>query len=208
MTIKDAHPLNRMDAAFDYVGGCLYFTVLDMARGCYQIKLEEGSKEKTAFQVNGRFYQWRVMNLGLCNAPPTYTRLMELVLHGLTYKYCLVYLDDTIIFSRSFDEHIEHVDEVLYRIIGANLKLKPEKCLFAASQVKYLGFEITNEGIKPDNDNVKAINEIAFPRTAKGMVRFKGTVNFYRDFINKSSNTASILYKMSHHQKRTKRLKN
>lgn len=84
MTIKDSFSLNRMDAAFDCMDGAKYFSVVDMARGYYQVELDEQSKEKTAFVTNGQLWQWTVMTLGLCNAPSTYTRLMDLVLHGLT----------------------------------------------------------------------------------------------------------------------------
>ncbi len=204
VTVKDSFPLNRMDAAFDCLNGAMYFTVVDMARGYYQVELDEEAKEKTAFSANGKLWQWTVMTLGLCNAPSTYTRLMDLVLHGLTYKYCLVYLDDTIIYSRSFDEHLEHVGEVLDRIIQANLKLRPEKCVFAAAKVNYLGYVISKDGVKPDGDKVKIIDEMPFPKSAKSMIRFLGTVNFYRDFIMRFSNTASVLYKMSQSESKFK----
>jgi len=197
VTIKDSFPLNRMDAAFDCLGGSAFFTVVDMARGYYQVDLDEESKEKTAFTANGKLWQWKVMTLGLCNAPSTYTRLMDLVLHGINYKYCLVYLDDTIIFSKTFEEHLVHTGEVLDRIIKAKLKLRPEKCVFASDKVKYLGYVVTSKGITPDHDKVVTISEMQFPKTAKGMIRFLGVVNFYRDFIVRFSNTASPLYKMA-----------
>jgi hypothetical protein len=183
--------------------GAMFFSVVDMARGYYQVELDEASKEKTAFSANGKLWQWTVMTLGLCNAPSTYTRLMDLVLHGLTYKYCLVYLDDTIIYSRSFEEHLTHVGEVLDRITKAKLKLRPEKCVFAA-EVNYLGYVISKAGIKPDGDKVKIINDMQFPKTAKGMIRFLGVVNFYRDFIMRYSNTASPLYNMSQSEEKFK----
>ena len=137
------------------------------------------------------------MCLGLCNAPSTFSRLMNLVLHGLTYVYCLVYLDDTIIYSMNFEDHLKHINEILDRLIKAKLKLNPNKCVFAADEVQYLGYIVTTEGIKPDPDKIKAINEIKFPKNPKEMIRFLGGVNFYRDFIKKFSCTASILYKMS-----------
>ena len=137
------------------------------------------------------------MCLGLCNAPSTFSRLMNLVLHGLTYVYCLVYLDDTIIYSMNFEDHLKHINEILDRLIKAKLKLNPNKCVFAADEVQYLGYIVTTEGIKPDPDKIKAINEIKFPKNPKEMIRFLGGVNFYRDFIKKFSFTASILYKMS-----------
>ena len=197
VTVKDAYPLARMDQALESLGGSAYFTVVDMARGFYQVALDEDSKPKTAFSANGKLWQWTVMPLGLCNAPSTFTRLMELVLHGINSVYCLVYLDDTIIYSRTFDEHLVHVNTVLDRITKAKLKLRPDKCVFASDRVNYLGYVVSREGISPDPDKVKTISEIPFPKTAKGLVRFLGAVNFYRDFIEHFSDVASVLYKMS-----------
>lgn len=113
VTVKDSFPLQRMDQALDQLGGAQYFTVIDMSRGYYQVKINKKDRNKTAFSANGKLWQWKVMCLGLCNAPSTFTRLMDLVLHGLPFMYCLVYLDDTIVYSRSFDEHLEHLDEHL-----------------------------------------------------------------------------------------------
>lgn len=94
------------------------------------------------------------MALGLTNAPSTYSRLMDLVLSGLTYSCCLVYLDDTIIFSQTFEHHLVHLSDILQRVIDANLKLRPEKCEFAAEKVKYLGYIITAQRVKPDDNKV------------------------------------------------------
>lgn len=120
---------------------------------------------------------------------------MELVL--INSVYCLVYLDDTIIYSRTFDEHLVHVNTVLDRITKAKLKLRPDKCVFASDRVNYLGYVVSREGISPDPVKVKTISEIPFPKIAKGLVRFLGAVNFYRDFIEHFSDVASVLYKMS-----------
>ena len=197
LTKKDAFPLPSMDQALDALGGAVFFSVMDMARGYFQVPLKDEDKEKTAFRANNRLYQWTVMPLGLANAPSTFSRLMDMVLNGLTFVYCLVYLDDTIVYSRTFEEHMKHVEEVLERIIKAKLKLKPEKCVFAAGEVNYLGFVVTRSGIKPDKDKVKAISELEFPRSPRAMIRFLGAVNFYRDFIKSFSGVASVLYKMS-----------
>ena len=208
VTVKDAYPLPRIDQTLDALGGSSYLSVIDAARGYYQVPLKEKDREKTAFVANNRLYQFRVMSLGLSNAPSTYSRLMDLVLSGLTYKYCLVYLDDTIIYSKSFEEHLEHLDEVFNRFINAKLKLKPEKCTFAADKVSYLGFIVTTKGIRPDASKVEVIKDMPFPKSAKEMVRFLGAVNFYRDFIPHFSDIASILYKMSQSEKKFKSRKN
>ena len=204
VTVKDAFPLPRIDQSLDALGDACYLSVVDAARGYFQVKLKEKDREKTAFVANNKLYQFRVMSLGLANAPSTYSRLMDLVLHGLTYRYCLVYLDDTIIYSRTFEEHLEHLEEIFDRFIKAKLKLKPEKCTFAADEVPYLGFIVTTKGIRPDDRKIKAIQDMPFPNTAKEMIRFLGGVNFYRDFIPKFSFIASILYKMSQNEKKFK----
>ena len=146
ITIKDAFPLPRIDQTLDALGGAVYLSVVDAARGFFQVPLNERDREKTAFVANNKLYQFRVMSLGLANAPSTYSRLMDLVLNGLTYRYCLVYLDDTIIYSKSFDEHLKHLVEIFDRFINAKLKLKPGKCTFAADEVPYLGFIVTTTG--------------------------------------------------------------
>jgi len=197
VTEKDSFPLQRMDQALDQLGGAKYFSVVDMSRGYFQVPLSEKDRHKTAFTANGQLYQWKVMCLGLCNAPSTFTRLMDLVLNGLTFVYCLVYLDDTIVYSKSFDEHLAHLDEIFSRLIKAGLKLNPDKCVFAADEVGYLGYIVSVDGIRPDPEKVKAINDIEFPKSPKEMLRFLGAANFYRDFIHKFSNIASPLYKMS-----------
>ena len=141
----------------DAIGNSAYLTVLDAARGYFQVNLKEEDRKKTAYVANNELYQFKRMALGLTNAPSTYSILMDVVLSGLTYKYCLVYLDDTIIFSMTFEDHFVHVEEILDRFIRAKLKLRPEKCVFAADEVPYLGFVITTTGIRLDTDKVKAI---------------------------------------------------
>jgi hypothetical protein len=197
VTVKDSFPLQRMDQALDQLGGAIHFSVVDMARGYFQVPLKKEDRSKTAFSANGKLWQWKVMCLGLCNAPSTFTRLMDLVLNGLTFVYCLVYLDDTIVYSRSFEEHLEHLEEIFKRLIKAGLKLNPD-------EVSYLGFIVTTVGIKPDPDKTKAINEMQFPKSPKEMLRFLGMANFYRDFIHKFSYIASPLYKMSQSKQKFK----
>ena len=204
VTEKDSFPLQRMDQALDQLGGAKYFSVIDMSRGYFQVLLSAKDRHKTAFTANGKLWKWKVMCLGLCNAPSTFTRLMDLVLNGLTFMYCLVYLDDTIVYSKSFEEHLIHLDEIFTRLIKAGLKLNPDKCMFAAEEVNYLGYIVSTDGIRPDPDKVKAINDIKFPKNPKEMLRFLGAANFYRDFIHKFSNIASPLYKMAQSKQKFK----
>lgn len=164
VTVKDSYPLPRIDSTVDALSGSKYFSTLDLASGFWQVPLKEDDKEKTAFTANSRLYQFTVMAFGLCNAPSTFQRLMDTILRNLTWKHCLVYLDDVIIFSPDFKTHLERLDQVLSRFKDANLKLKPSKCKFGMEEVTYLGFLISKEGLKPDPSKIKAISEYETPK--------------------------------------------
>eukprot|EP00731_Ephydatia_muelleri_P034670 Em0071g11a len=125
LTIKDAQPLLRIDDTLDVLAGSCWFSTLDLASGYWQVEVDDKDREKTAFSTPFGLYQFKVMPFGLCNAPATFQRLMELVLLGLHWTSCLVYLDDIIIFSKSVNEHLRQLEEVLDRLRGAGLKTKP-----------------------------------------------------------------------------------
>ena len=130
VTRKDAYPLPRIDASLDALAGSAWFSTLDLRSGYYQVPLNPQDAHKTAFISRSGFYQWRVLPMGLCNSASTFQRLMNLVLSGLTYSSCLVYLDDIIVMARSLDEHQERLQAVFERIRAAKLKLRPDKCVF------------------------------------------------------------------------------
>jgi hypothetical protein len=130
VTEKDVYPLPRIDDTLDKLGKCKYFTTLDLASGYWQIELEEKDKPKTAFITPEGLFEFNVMPFGLTNAPATFQRTMNTILSGLTWLNCLVYLDDIIIFSHSFEQHIKNIEEVFERLCQAGLKLKLSKCHF------------------------------------------------------------------------------
>ena len=196
-TIKDAYPVPFMDETIDAVNGARYFITLDLAYGYWQVGLREGDKEKTAFSVNNEMYEFNVMPFGLCNGPATFQRLMDRLLKGLTWKRCLVYLDDVIIFAKSFEQLLKNLEEVLARIRAANLKLQPEKCVFGAQKVKYLGFVLSSEGLQTDPDKVTAIDTMPTPKTNKEVKRFLGSIGFYRRFVRGYSEIAAPLYPLT-----------
>ena len=148
ITTKDSYSLPLIRETVDALWGSRYFSTLDVDRAFWQIGLKEADKCKTAFIVDGKLYEFNVMPFGSMNAPSTFQRLMDKVLSGLTWKQCLVYIDDILIFSKTFEQHLKDVDDVLSRIIDAGLKLKPSKCTFADDEVDYLGFKISGEGIQ------------------------------------------------------------
>ena len=147
VTLKDAHPLPRIDDTLDHVWGANFFSTLDLQSGYWQVPMDEDSKEKTAFSAPDGLFQFTRMPFGLTNAPATFQRLMNATLRGLTFDACLMYLDDVIIFSRTFKEHLDRFRKVLLALRCADLKLKPRKCKLLRQSVPYLGFLVSSQGI-------------------------------------------------------------
>lgn len=130
ITKKDSYPLPRIDDTLDALQGSQIFSTLDLRSGYWQIELHPTAKEKSAFITHKGLYEFTVLPFGLCNLPSTFQRLMEHVLRGLNWKTCLIYIDDIIIYSQSFEEHLQHLEDVFLRLRQANVKLKPSKCFF------------------------------------------------------------------------------
>ena len=130
VTRKDAYPLPRIDETLDTLSGAQWFSTLDMASGYYQIGMDDRDKCKTAFTTHMGLYQFWVMSFGLCGAPATFESVMELVLRGLRWERCLVYLDDVIVFGKMFEQALENLEVLFSRFQTANLKLKPKKVSF------------------------------------------------------------------------------
>ncbi len=146
VTRKDVYPLPRIDDLLDQLSGMKVFSTLDARTGYWQIKMEEKSKEKTAFVTMEGLYEFRVMPFGLCNAPATFQRLMQRALSGLSF--CNVFIDDTVVFSDSVESHLGYLKQVFDRLrIG--LKLHPQKCRFAYPEVLFLGHIVSAAGIRP-----------------------------------------------------------
>ena len=135
VTRKDSYPLPRIDDALEALNGTRYFSTMDLMSGYWQVEMDPESREHTAFTTYGGLYEFLVMPFGLTNAPSTYQRLMECVLRNLTYKICLIYLDDILVYFKTFSDHLLHLRQVFERLRAANLKLKPSKCCFARNRV-------------------------------------------------------------------------
>ena len=135
--------------------------------------------------------------MGLSNSAPVFERLMEKVLFGLTWKICLVYLDDIIIFSRSFEEHVENLKEVFERLKEANLKLSPKKCHFFKKQVKFLGHIVSENGVSTDPSKIQAVKDWPVPKNVKEVRSFVGLTSYYRKFISNYADKARPLHKIT-----------
>ena len=174
-TIKDAHPIPRIDDLLDALHGARWFSTLDLKSGYWQVPIQEQDKEKTAFRTSsGQLFEFNQVPFGLCNAPATFSRLMDRVLAGLHWETCLFYLDDIIVFAATWEEHLARLRQVFERLRHAQLKLGAEKCTFAAKEVSYLGHRVTSEGLLPDPTLLTAIREIGTPKNATEVRSFLG----------------------------------
>jgi len=193
-TIKDAYPLPRIQDCLNTLNGGEYFCTLDLKSGYWQVGMTKRARERSAFVCKQGLFQWKVMPFGLCNAPPTFERLMETVLKGLQWKTCLVYLDDIVIFGKNFEECASRLVEVLHCLYKAGLKLKAKKCTLFQREVHFLGHVVSKDGIRTDPAKVAEIAN--WPRPQEGLKlgrrkipfvtqvkSFLGVCSYYRKFI-------------------------
>ena len=197
-TVKEAHPLPRIDDLLDALHGAKWFSTLDLKNGYWQVPIAEQDKAKTAFRTSsGQLFEFNQVPFGLCNAPATFSRLMDRVLAGLHWETCLFYLDDIIVFSSTWEEHLARLREVFERLRHAKLKLGAAKCTFAAKEVSYLGHRVTEEGLLPDPSLLAAIRDIPPPKTATEVRSFLGLAGYYRRYVKGFAAIAAPLHALT-----------
>ncbi|TPX29986.1 hypothetical protein SmJEL517_g06300, partial [Synchytrium microbalum] len=197
-TIKDSYPLPLQEDLLNNVDKTWY-TTLDLAAGYWQIPVAEKDIEKTAFVTHEGLYEFLVMPFGLTNAPATFQRVMDMALVGLKWQCCLVYLDDIIVFSNTFDQHLQDIEKVLKRLLEQGLSLKASKCNFCAEEVEYLGHIVSRHGIRPGNRKVQAVQEFPIPENVSAVRSFLGLTSYYRRFIPNYTKIASPLLQLLPH---------
>ena len=187
-TVKENFPIPVIEDLLAKIGKAQWFSTLDLMSGYYQISVRKEDRPKTAFVTPFGKYQFNVMPFGLTNAPSTFCRYMSTVLGDL--DFVAVYLDDILIFSKTREEHYNHVRTVLRKLQEAQLIVKRPKCHFFKNKVTFLGHILDGVGIRPRDVKIKAIMEFPEPSTKKQAMSFLGMVNFYRKFIDHCSTKA------------------
>ena len=197
ITKKDVFPQPSVEELVQRLGGHSWFTKIDMKAGYYQIPIRNQDKDKTAFVTQDGLYQFEVLPMGLMNAPPTFQRLMHNIIGYNRWDYTAVYLDDIIIFSDSFDQHVKHLQEIFQILQDHNFTLNPKKCSIAKQSIEFLSHTITKESIIPLQERIQAILDIPQPTTLAQANKFIGKIGWYRKFIPHFSQIAAPIHRVT-----------
>ena len=195
-TVADAYPLPRMDDCLDSLGDAGVFSTFDCNSGYWQIPVASEDRDKTTFITHMGTFRHVRMPFGLRNAPARFQRALDIILSGLRWQTCLIYLDDVIVFSKDTKEHVSHVDQVLTLLRQAGVSLKLKKCEFFQPRVDYLGHVITPGKLAVATENTKAFEHATFPRNATQVRSLLGAANVYRRFVKNFSGIAKPLNAM------------
>lgn len=190
VTVDDKFPIPNIENILDKLGRAQYFSTIDLAKGFHQILVRPEDRSKTAFSTPYGHYEFIRMPFGLKNAPATFQRLINNVLREFINKICVVYLDDILIFSTSFQEHVNNIRSIFRKLREANLKIQINKCTFFSKETLYLGHLLTTDGVKPNPSKVETILNLQLPRNVKGVKSFLSMAGFYRKFIKDFSKVA------------------
>ncbi len=193
ITIKNRYPLPLISSAFELLQGATIFTKLDLRNAYHLVRIREGDEWKTAFNTPSGHYEYLVMPFGLTNAPAVFQALVNDLLRDMLNRFVFVYLDDILIFSKSQEEHISHVQSVLQRLLENSLFVKAEKCEFHAPSVSFLGYVVAKGSLQMDPAKVSAVTSWPVPDSRKRLQSFLGFANFYRRFIRSYSSVAAPL---------------
>ena len=195
LTVPDAFPLPRIDETLDAFAGCQLFTTLDLATGYWQIAMSPEDQSKTAFVTPLGLFEFTVLPMGCCNGPATFQRLMECVLKDVAVPdtMCRAFFDDIGLGAKNFESALAGLKAVLNRLRQFNLRLKLQKCSFMKPKTKFLGIDISSEGIHTSQSKVEAIVNWPTPSNTREVRSFLGLANYYRKFVPHFSHIAAPL---------------
>nr|CAD1838500.1 unnamed protein product [Ananas comosus var. bracteatus] len=192
-TIKNKYPIPLIADLFDQLGKARYFSKLDLRSGYWQVRIAEGDEAKTTCVTRYGAFEFLVMPFGLTNAPATFCTLMNNLFHDHLDKFVVIYLDDIVVYSKTLEEHVEHLRIVFQTLKEHSLYVKKEKCYFAQKEIMFLGHRVGGGLIGMDEEKIRAIKEWRAPTRVTELRSFLGLVNYYRRFISSYSRRAAPL---------------
>jgi len=196
-TIKNRYPLSLIRETLMQLFKAHYYTTLDVREAYNLLRMAEGEEWKTAFRTRYGLFESLVMPFGLTNAPADFQRFINNILHPFLDNFCTAYLDNILIYSETLAEHKVHIKKVLEVLAKAGLHLKPEKCEFYKTEVRYLGLILSNDSIKIDPEKIEVVTKWESPRNLRDIRAFLGFANFYKCFINGYSEIVSPIVNLT-----------
>lgn len=195
-SVADSRPLPKIQDALDSLGGSKWFSLLDQGKAYHQGVMSEDSKKFTAFITPWGLYEWERIPFGLSGAPAAFQTFMNDCLEGIRDRFCLPYLDDTLVYSSTIEQHLSHLEQVFQRFRERGVKLKPSKCHLFKQEVRYLGHLATGEGYTMDPEDKRAVLMLKErkPTCIGDMRKLLGFLGFYRKYIPDFARRARLLY--------------
>ena len=204
VTIKDRFPIPCLTDSLYGLKGNKFFTSLDLIKGYYQVPIEAESRQYTAFSTSKNHWQFKRLAFGLCNAPATFQREIQSVLNSFPSNKVVAYLDDILIMSHSFEEHLELVSKVLNTLNSYGIKLKLSKCKWFSPEIEYLGHTINEDGLRKTEKYMETVANYPMPQTIGELRSFLGLYNFQRKFVPNCSSIQKPLTSLTGKRKNTK----
>jgi len=196
VTRKDKFPLPSIQECFDALAYNRFYAALDQSSSFYQIPIKMEDRDKTAFSTRRGQFRYRTLAMGLSNSPSIFARLMSLVMRGLIFEKVLVFIDDTLVLGKDFDDHLHNLELVFERFRKSGLKLKPKKCRIFLRRAKFLGHVVSERGVEMDPDKVACIIAWEFPKDVSELRSFMGLASYYRSYIKDFAHIAEPLLEM------------
>ena len=182
-TIPDEFPLPRQDNILQALTGSQWLSTLDALSGFTQLKMEEDSKEMTAFRTHRGLYQFKRLPFGCRNGPAVFQRIMQTILAPYLWIYALVYIDDIVIYSKTFEDHLTHLDSVFKAIGKSRITVSPSKCHLGYQSLKLLGQKVSRLGLSTHKEKVDAIVDLDTPKNVHELQVFLGMMVYFSSYI-------------------------